>query len=337
MNPKTFVTSLRELLKKAEGSAPAAITPTNPTDVLLAAGSDTLTLAKDIGPAGELPVDFNKRLCAVTKGLHVLALATLTTPLAKAELDAYTATKVTLSGMSDCVWGMQDAFRDGELTELTMHAQHLKVIVDNVLGLAAAAMPGAPPEAEAPPATPAAAAGAAPAAPQKGAEITPEAFVAWAQQQMGEAVKSGDVIKMTSLLKAVEVAKQSFLDEGLPTLPMDKFEAYPGTGGGAKMDLTANADQGVTEGTVQNMAQANGDAAFAMNAGAVLKRLEEMLTKMSAPEPKAVDDSFVWPMDLAAPAPAPEAPAPVQKSAGARDGGFGADPWEPRLSFPTTR
>lgn len=337
MNAQMLLTNLRSLVAKAEGAEVVQ----SPANLLKDAADKVAACAAE----GAEPTVISKNAGGAAVLLMKLASVMAPVPerVTKAELDAYTATKVTLNGLSDCVWKMQDAFRDFEPEEFTNHVTRLKAAIDNVAGMAAEAFGAAAktPEA-APAAAPAAPAAPAPAKPgvppfakmQKGTDmeaVTLEQFITRVETETNAAVAASDVSKLQLLAKAVTLAKAAYDGQPGNSLPGETVEEFfKGSGGsGAKTgDTTAKTDQSTKDDKVQGMDSTDGDSSFAENASQVLKSLEGIIAGLPAPArpggviPEPVAAEFVWPMDLAAQASTPT-PEPIQKSENA----WGSDPW----------
>lgn len=331
MNATDLLQNLRRVLlgKQAQST---------PAEALAKAQTDLAALTAEASSA-----DLRAIAAQLTSLAETLEPATPAekTDVTKAELDAYTAARTTMSTIYDAAYGMSDALRAMDMTKFSGCSAMLQAAVASVTAFASALGGG---EAAAPAADAPAAEDATVTANAKSEDktMTRDEFIAWAVSQIEEAKKADTVEKATAIIsavaKGVAVAKLAFVDNAGPTMSVDWMEAYPGTGGpgASKMDVTARTDQSASDGNAVKATDGTaGDTAFAMNAGAVLKALEELIAKQATtPVAKAEGDGFVWPMDMNGAA-VEEERAPVVKTEG--DGGWGNDPWKPAPSFPAVR
>lgn len=180
--------------------------------------------------------------------------------LAKAELDAYTAVQTTLTALSSRVWGIQDAFREGDLAKAQAEAKGVVDMLSNVVGMMGSAAP--------------AAAAAAPAKSDKTeVAMTPDTLAAWAGTQV-EAAKlekpEAAQKRLAHLGAVLAVAKATNWENtgGAPEpLPFTMMTAYaPFSGKDGKLeDLTATKDQSVSESAITPPKVSPAATAFSAN------------------------------------------------------------------------
>ena len=371
MNTRAILTSLAKQLaplrKDGDPSMPSG--PTDPTGALPSDGGSPTgepasvlaevaqklgAILKQVQDGGEMPEGIGEQLKALAGELLALvpkgeaepgvggpgvgAVPSMDKAALGKALDAYTEAKVTLDAACSRLYGAQDLMRLNKVDEALAELQGVTTMIQGISSQAGGA------------------AGQEKAMTTKSVTMTPAEFVGYAMGQLKVAATEKiekALPRLTHLSKAVErVAKMHFEDDvnGKTPAPLsiEIEEAYAGTGGGTKEDLTSIADQKTTEPSMTDTGSSQ-DSAMAANAMEVLGKAVSALaaqfdTKQTPGTPTAAAaggatafaksatqaelDAWVWPHDLASKSldDPPAATTRVAKRAAEPIENWGADP-----------